>query len=215
MHFELLGVVSEAPLVTLDDMKEHAIVGHADDDKVLQRCISAAEGYVGHHTHRSLHLTRYRAFSRCWPADGLVTLRHGPARLIEAVQYVADDDTVTLIDPSRWSAKTIRDQGTLLLDTDLPSPKARRLDAVQIEYLAGYGVLPDMIDDGQYDAEYPVPYEDNPEGFDAAMANMQHAIRGIAAHFFENRESVVIGPGATEVPMFVQSLLDQVRLYHL
>ena len=72
-------------------------------------------------------------------------------------------------------------------DFDAPSVNTDRLDAVRIAFDAGYGAA------------------------DAVPQAIKQAILMIVAHWYEHRETVVVGTGAVDIPLGANALLSPFR----
>lgn len=117
---------------------------------------------------------------------GVITLPRAPVRSVTSVTYLdATGNTVTL-DPSRYAVTTgapgrVAPAFGTVWPATLP-----QIGAVRVRFVAGYG--PDAS---------------------AVPDNVKAAIRLMVGHWYENRESVVVGPGITcnELPQAVDHLL--------
>ena len=216
MYFEALQMLAQVDVVSLDEAKEQSIVAadNTDDDAQMYRCVLAAVRYAEQYTGRSLLLKRYRASAECWPCDRTATLLHGPVRLIESVAYKDIDGVDQVLPADAWQVMPRRGHGFLRFFDALPPLSPRHLDPVRIEYLAGYGPLP-SDDENSYAEGYPVEYASSNDLLLYAPDNIKHAIRGLAAFYYENREAVAVGTIATALPHFVAHILDQEMTFHL
>lgn len=167
----------------------------ASEDALLQGLIAAAQEYAEAFTHRALMPQTWdlKLDSFCDPAayeDGVIRLPKPPVSSVTSITYL---DTAGV-------SQTL---STSIYTTDFPSgPTAQRariteaygqvfpvtqstLNAVTIRFVAGYT------------SARLVPY------------SIKQAMKLLVGHWYQNRESVVvgIGIGAVQVPTAVEALL--------
>jgi uncharacterized phiE125 gp8 family phage protein len=109
---------------------------------------------------------------------------------IASITYLDNDGTTQTVDPLTYKLDrgTEVDQRIILRNGETwPSDEASESDTVAIAYVCGYG-----------------DEESVPEA-------IKTAIKLIANHWYENREAVIVGTGASEVPMSAKVQLDAYR----
>ena len=109
---------------------------------------------------------------------------------VESVTYLDGTGARQTLDPSLYAVDSNAEPARIVPapGTYWPATLWGRSDAVQVTYTAGYGTDPSDV-----------------------PASVQLAILGLVAHWYENRESVVLtsSPNAvTIVPQFVDELLE-------
>lgn len=202
-------------VVTLDEIKQHLIVDHDEDDVLITRYVLAAIAHAEAHCDRSFRVRRFQVTGDCWPCDG-VLLQYGPVRRVDEVNYYDTDGTQQTLDTSLWRVLPSRHGQRLVFYSSTPSTE-RRPDAVSIKYLAGYGALPGSSPDGQ-GLPYTLPIVlggDDGSRLDVNARlpdNVKHAIYMLVGHWYENRETVVVGTASSPVPMAAEALLDLERV---
>ena len=186
--------------VSLAEAKSHLRVDHDDEDTLIQAQIIAArewvEDYIGYVTvQRQLRLTLDYL-----PAGDTITLPRSKLISIDSVEYVDRDGVTQTWDASNYSADTYAEEGRLIRDpdSDWPNVRAQR-QAVIITYTAGWP------DDGASPPDYAANV---PESIKAA-------IKLTLGNLYENRESVIVGTIATELPLAVKSLLAAHRRIYI
>lgn len=174
-------------VINLNDLKEHLRVTISDDDALLTEKLDAAESHLEKFTGRAF-LTQTRTIH----FDGFcrsLELPVSPVQSITSVKYL-DQNLVeqTLSADSYLATPLNSDDPTYLYPADGTSwpSTARVRSAVTVTLQAGYGTADDV----------PAP--------------LCEAIKQLAAHWYENREAVLIGTQAFALPL---SLFDLVGPY--
>lgn len=195
MRLELSVAPSVEP-VTLAEAKAHCRIEHSDDDALVTALIIAARQSVEDFTNRALvNQTWKQFFDACeLPfAKREIWLRKVSVNSITSVKAYAADDTATTV-PSIDYFKS-GDRVVLKEGKSWPS-HGRQFDAVEIEYVAGYGAVA---------ANVPAP--------------IRQAILMLVAHYYENREAggdpVVKEVFDYEVPFGVRAILMPFRVYQI
>jgi uncharacterized phiE125 gp8 family phage protein len=178
-------VAPATALVSLDDIKAQVRVPHVDDDALLTALIEAAtsriDGYAG--------ILGRAIVSQTWTQDfdGFANdLRLPLGNLVSITDVKYYDATNTQQTASATLYSGLEDECgpyvTLKYGQAWPSTY-NRPDAVKVTWVCGYGAVVNV------------------------PAAVVHAVKMLAAHWYENREAVVIGDMASEVPLGVRSLL--------
>jgi len=204
-----LEILATSEAVALEDVKRHLIVEHEADDDLILSLMIAALGYAEHHCNKTILLRRMRAHSECWPADGYLCLPEGPVRLIESVSYIDSEQVRQVVAPEDWNSARRNDIDRIRLTGSTPSLSQSAMQLIEVEYIAGYGSIGQQAN--EYDADYPIVYGGNTGEFEDVPENIRQAIRLTVGHWYENRESVVLGTIASQVPMTAEHLLHQER----
>ena len=202
-------------VVTLDEIKQHLIVDHDEDDVLITRYVLAAIAHAEQHCDRSFRVRRYQVIGDGWPCDG-VLLQYGPVRTIEEVSYYDTDGAQQTLDTSLWRVLPSR-HGQRLVFYDAPPAAECRPDAISVKYLAGYGALPGSAPDG-YGLPYTLPFvlggdDGSRNDVNARLPdNVKHAVYMMVGHWYENREAVIVGSISSAVPMASEALLNLERV---
>lgn len=217
MQIQRLENVITDLVVTLEEAKQHLVVEHSDDDVLITRYVLAAIAFAEARTEQALRVRRYRAFGPCWPAQG-VQLLYGPVRQIESVQYTDTDGSVQTLATDLWQTLPYNGYQLLHFYDSPPWPKYGLLDAVSVTYLAGYGKLPGTTAN-EHGFPYTLPLVLGYSGGavqtdvnDRLPDNIRHAIYMLVGHWYENRESVVVGTANSAVAIAAEDLLHQERI---
>ena len=180
--------------VSLENIKAHLRIDHDDEDGLLAEYIKAATQQCERLIPgwRTFVATTYRLdLDRFPPGIQPLELPRPPLSSITTVAYAdIDNASQTLVEDTDFTTHTSTEQPGYLVpildswpETYIETSGVRMQNAVRITFVAGYASV----------ALVP--------------ASIKHAIRLLVAQNYENREAVIVGQTATEVPMAVKSLL--------
>lgn len=188
MATPVLIVGPQQPVVTLEEMKEHLRVDADDEDALIAGLRDAATEWVQTATDRQFVAATWR-LSRDRFHDIEIELPWPPLRSVASVKYYDTDNALRTLGTATYEVVTWKTPGRIRLAFGFAWPAtAIRQDAVKVEFVAGYGSAADV-----------------PE-----MAKA--AIKLLAAHWHENRETVGVA-NAAELPMGVQAIVQSLRAY--
>lgn len=197
MRLSLVTGPATEPL-TLAEAKAHARVAIAADDGLIAGYILAARSYLEEITGRAfLTQTWDYVIDGDWPwFNDLDARRH--YRLIQIPKVPVQSVTsITYVDPA--GAEQTLASNQYVVDTgcpiasvypaygvDWPDVRCQRA-SITVRFVAGWS-------------------NDFPDA-------LRQALLLLVGHFYENRESVVVGTIATELPMAVSALVAPYRVY--
>ncbi len=177
--------------VTLDEAKQHCRVDSDDteDDAVLTRLIKAATDMVEQQAGKAL-------LEQTW--NLLIAAPDGAGHLHLPLTPVISVDDISYFDRDNVSQSATVGDFQLYKDEDhawlepkqgnvWPATYARH-DAITVQFKAGFGAN-----------ETDVP------------ENLRQAVLLTVGHWFENREAIVVGTIAAEMPLTAQHLIDLSR----
>lgn len=180
--------------VTVAEVKAQCRIDSSSEDALLAIYIQAAREYAETFTRRAFCTQTLRGWLDVWPPDDKpwIYLPNPPLASVSSITYV-DSAGVT----QTWSSSNYVVDGNttttarigLAYGASFPTLRSGLQNAITVNWSAGYGAAA------------------------AVPAAIKQALLLIVAHWFENRESVVIGSIATNVPMAANSLLSSVRVY--
>lgn len=188
------GTEIPAEPLSLAETKLHLRVDSdvTDSDTLISALIQAAREWCENHTRRSFVRRTLELRMDCFPDE--IRLPRGPVASVTAVKYTVATEADTTLAASAYQTDLYGTPPRILpvFGGTWPVPKSGTLNAVLVEYEAGY----DPSDDS------PTDYGANiPQAIKAAM-------KLLVGHWYENRESVVLSNvQAIQVPMAVISLL--------
>lgn len=179
-------VVVTAPTVeplTVDEVQAWCRVTESAEAETLEALISEARRHVETLLGRALAAQTLAArFDRfpCW----VITLERPPVTSVTSLQYVDADGATQTLDPSMYLVDLHSEPARITPAYGEVWPCARcQMNAVTVTYVAGYASA----------AAVPGP--------------IRRAIAMLAAHWYENREAVLVGASAAEMPMQVRDML--------
>ena len=194
---EHILTLSTAPsaLLTTAEAKAHLRVDHNDDDTYIDGLVSAAaavldgpNGMVG----KALATQQWTLTRAPLYGAEILWLPVVPFGSVVSIAYydadnvqqtLATDEAIAAV----FSTAGSEDWGQVSPVTAWPAMYARA-DALTIVFSAGYGNPADV------------------------PANLLHAAKMLIGHWYENRETVVVGTIASELPMAVRALVDIHRI---
>lgn len=175
--------------VDLDDVKLHLKEDLDDNDLLIASLIRAARDYVEMYTRRVLVQTEYRMTFDYFPLCDQFHLVRSPLVSVVQVQYYDTDGTQQVLASSKYivsSGKSSPGRIALAPNEVWPDTEQGRIEAVSVDFTCGYTTIKDTF---------------------------KAAIKLLVAHWYENREAVVIGAKPEQVPMTVNMILDGERIY--
>lgn len=163
------------------------------DDSLIETAVQAAteelcgpngEGWLG----RALVAREYRLDLNGFPG-GALGIPLPPLQSVTGVSYLDGDGVEQVLDPAAYTVFTAGTPGTIrpAYNTAWPTSIRRGAGAVSVRFIAGY---PDPSD-------IPAP--------------IRQWIKARAGFFYENRESIISGTIATELPGF-PAMLENYRV---
>ncbi len=189
---QLKPVRTVAPGVDLIETaaaRKQCRVDHTEDDDTLAAMVRAATDFLD----GPEGILRVALLKQTWqdswsafPFEDRIRLTAEPLIAVTAVEYVAAGATTwSTLDADSYHAYT--DAGGVwveLAEGESWPDTATRPAAVRITYTAGFGVKASDV-----------------------PANIVHAAKLLTAHFYENREAVLVGVVPADLPMGVNALL--------
>jgi uncharacterized phiE125 gp8 family phage protein len=128
-----------------------------------------------------------------------ILLPRGPVIRIDSITYVANDGTVTTLDPSAYQLSPNEKPPAIYPPYSGYFPTPRYVpDSVKIKYTTGMGVDP-------ADSSSPLP--------SAVRQSVQMAIRFLVAHWYENREPIPVDVTPEKLPYGLEAMLWAARIY--
>lgn len=181
--------------VSLAEAKAHLRIDGTAEDGFIQSLIVTSRLHIEAALGLALIEQDWSWTLDAWPLEPGVALPMRPVSAIQSVRVVAADISHATVDPARYVLDGHGNPARLLPTTlPLPAP-AIPAQGIEIAFTAGYGSTP---------VDVPAP--------------IRHAILLLVAHWFENREPVVLGPrgtSAVRIPDTVSELLAPFRTARL
>jgi uncharacterized phiE125 gp8 family phage protein len=144
----LIPITPAAPIISLEDARQHLRIDHTDDNAYITTLIGVATTAVSERLERTLGVTTwdYRIDSGdiCWGFD--IRLPNPPLIEVVSVKCFDADNAEQTYPPANYRAFGIGGQGGIRLTGGASWPSSRHgPEAVTIRYKAGYEDVPEPI----------------------------------------------------------------------
>jgi uncharacterized phiE125 gp8 family phage protein len=188
-------VLTAAPAVepiTLADAKAQLRVDGTSEDAFIASLIVTSRLQIEAALGMALITQAWRWTLDAWPAGQAVELPIRPVQSVDALKVSRADGTQVTVPPSQYHVDGAANPARIVYaPSALPMP-GTIAQGIAVELTAGFGPVP---------ADVPPP--------------VRQALMMLVAHWFENREPVVIGAQAVAIPETVSSLLAPYRQVRL
>lgn len=176
------------PLFTKQEAKDFLKVDTTADDALIDSLIKAATQSCQIFTNKYFINTIVTQYSDNWIE--FYRLYKSPVIAITHVKYYDTNDTLQTLHPSNYILDNSSQPARIGISVDGTLPNlADRINAVEVKYSVGYGELS----------------SDVPEG-------IKQAVLITIGNWYENRQTVITGRTATELPLSSQYLLEQYKI---
>ena len=176
------------PLFTTQEAKDFLKVDTTADDALIDSLIKAATQSCQIFTNKYFINTIVTQYSDNWIE--FYRLYKSPVIAITHVKYYDTNDTLQTLHPSNYILDNSSQPARIGISVDGTLPNlADRINAVEVKYSVGYGELS----------------SDVPEG-------IKQAVLITIGNWYENRQTVITGRTATELPLSSQYLLEQYKI---
>jgi len=178
--------------VTLIEAKAHCRIDTSDDDGLIAGYIVAARSWLESQLGPLMTQTWDITFDYRWPWDGckfILRLPIRPVQSITSVTYVDENGVTQTLSASLYKAILNTPVAAIEKAYGASWPGVRAQPAaITVRAVCGYGPNPGDI-----------------------PAHLRQALLMLVGHFYEHRESVVIGQAPSSVPMSVEMLMSPSR----
>lgn len=188
--------VTSSPAVeplTVAEAKAHLRVDHTTDDSYIESLIKAARVTCENLQNRAYITQTRKLYLDDFPGVNCpIELPFAPLQSVSSLTYVDTDGTTQTWASSNYQVDAKAQPGTLepVDGVTYPLVYPNKRNAVIITYICGYGATSASI----------------PE-------SMRHAMRLLISDWYNQREDTVIGNIVNSIPMGVEALLWQDRIY--
>ncbi len=181
----------EQQAVTLDEVKSHLRVSHNDDDIYLSSLAAAATIHAENITGRRIITQSWNLYEDAWPGDVDIYIPFGTLQQVDHITYRNHLNEVTTWETSNYIVDLPGNLVRLAWDASWPAASdPYPVNPIEIRFTCGYGNHPQHV-----------------------PAALRLAILGLVAHWYASREPVVIGTIVSKMPLHVDQLLWQYRLF--
>jgi uncharacterized phiE125 gp8 family phage protein len=182
----VLGTAPAQEPLSVNEFREDHRIDNEDENSFIKRRIRAARLWVENHTSRSLFTTTWKLYFDSFPV--WFSLPRPPLASVTSIKYIDTGGNEQTLDSGVYTVDTNREPGRVVLAFGQSWPSTRAvINAVVVEYVAGWDDV-----------------EDIPQ-------NISDAVMLMTAHYYENREPVVVGTIVSKIPDSVRSLLASDR----
>jgi len=183
-----VDIAAAAAILTTAEAKTHLKVDTSADDTYIDNLISAATESAQIFTNRYFINTTITQHGDTW--SDISTLFKSKVSSITHIKYFDSDNSEQTLATSVWISDINHQPARIGLKPSQSFPSlADRINAVNCKYVVGYGSAA----------------SDVPEG-------IREAVLLIVGNWYENRQEVVVGRIATELPKSAQYLLEQYKI---
>ena len=163
--------------------KTYLRVEHSEEDSLIDNLIEAARVHVEMFTHRSLINTTFTLKLDAFPQE--IRTPRSPLSSVTSITYIDTNGASQTLSTDTYDVDTDTEPGRIFLKHNQDWPDTRGINnAVTVTFVAGYGSASTDI----------------PESLRAAVSML-------TAHYYEQREPVVVGTITGRIPMSVESLM--------
>ena len=164
-----------------------------DDDSYIERLIGSATELVENITGRKLITQKWNVFFDHWPEVDHFEIPFGKLQTVHSITYVESDNSLTTWNSNSYIVDSWSDPGKVVLAyaQQWPSVTLKPVNAICIQITCGYG-----------SDEILVPED------------LRHAIKLLLTHWYENRETVVVGTITGKIPKTVDSIVDHYKIWN-
>lgn len=177
--------------VSIAEAKAHCRISSDEDDALLAGYILAARQHVEGYTRRALiRQTWDLTIDDGWPE--IIVVPKPPLASVVSVSYIDTAGMPQLLAPSTYLVSVGGIEGRIGRAYGQSWPTVRReLDGIVVRFTCGYGTNP---------GDVPNP--------------LRQAMLLLIGHWHENRETIVTGTIATDLPHTVEALLFPFRVFY-
>jgi len=187
MKRSLKVITAGDAVLTLSEVKLHLKIDSSADDTLITNLISAATESCQEYTNRYFTTTVVEQYSDTF--DGVKQLYKSPVISITHIKYYDSNNSLQTWDAANYIVDNVSQPARIGLEVQKAYPIiADRMNAVVVKYSVGYGAAADV-----------------PQA-------IKSAILLTIGNLYENRQSVITGRTATELPLSSQYLLNQFKV---
>ena len=183
-----VNTLATNPLFTTADAKDFLKVDTTADDTLIDNLIKAATQSCEIYTNRYFLDTLVTQYADKW-AD-IENLYKSPVSSITHIKYYDSDDSLQTLAGTVYLLDEVSQPARIGLKPNQSYPNiANRINAIEVKYTVGYGTAASSV----------------PEA-------IRQAVLITIGNWYENRQTVITGRTATELPLSSQYLLNQYKI---
>lgn len=184
-----VNVAATVPLFTTAQAKQHLKIDTTADDTYIDNLITAATESCQIYTNRYFITTTVTQYSDSWKE--VASLYKSPVQELTHIKYYNSSDVLTTWEATEYILDEVSEPARIAVAVDysFPNLSTRELNRVEVKYKVGYGDAASDVPDG-----------------------IKQAVLLCIGNWYENRQSVITGRTATELPLSSQYLLNQYKV---
>ena len=183
-----VNTLATNPLFTTAEAKDFLKVDTTADDTLIDNLIKAATQSCEEYTNQYFLDTLVTQYSDNWLE--VYRLYKSPVSTLTHIKYYDSTDTLQTLTASNYILDNVSKPARIGLAVDGKLPTlADRINAVEVKYTVGYGENSTDVPDG-----------------------IKQAVLLTIGNWYENRQTVITGRTATELPLSSQYLLNQYKI---
>ena len=183
-----VNTLATNPLFTTAEAKDFLKVDTTADDTLIDNLIKAATQSCEIYTNRYFLDTLVTQYADKW-AD-IENLYKSPVSSITHIKYYDSDDSLQTLAGTVYLLDEVSQPARIGLKPNQSYPNiANRINAIEVKYTVGYGTAASSV----------------PEA-------IRQAVLITIGNWYENRQTVITGRIATELPLSSQYLLNQYKI---
>ena len=174
--------------ITLTEAKTHLKVDTTADDTFITNLIKSATSSAQEYTNRFFIATTIQQVGDKW--EDISNLLKSPVASVTNIKYVDTSGSLQTLSTDVYFVDDVNKPARIGLKPNQSYPEIiDRLNAVQVNYVVGLATGSDEVDEG-----------------------IRQALLLTIGNWYQNRQAVVTGTIATELPMNAKFLLDQYKI---
>ena len=174
--------------ITLTEAKTHLKVDTTADDTFITNLIKSATSSAQEYTNRFFIQTTIQQVGDKW--EDISNLFKSPVASVTVIKYVDPSGSLQTLSTDVYFVDDVNKPARIGLKPNQSFPEIiDRLNAVQVNYVSGLAAGADEVDEG-----------------------IRQALLLTIGNWYQNRQAVVTGTIATELPMNAKFLLDQYKI---
>tara|TARA_R100000781_G_scaffold81963_1_gene50526 strand:+ start:488 stop:1069 length:582 start_codon:yes stop_codon:yes gene_type:complete len=183
-----VNTLATNPLFSTADAKDFLKVDTTADDTLIDNLIKAATQSCEIYTNRYFLDTLVTQYADKWV--DIENLYKSPVSAITHIKYYDSDDSLQTLAGTVYLLDEVSQPARIGLKPNQSYPNiANRINAIEVKYTVGYGTAASSV----------------PEA-------IRQAVLITIGNWYENRQTVITGRIATELPLSSQYLLNQYKI---
>jgi len=194
-HFALsIETAPTAAAITTADAKTHLRVDISEDDSYIDLLVTAATTKLEVDTGLSLITQTWNLKLDHWPTGVCepIKMPKAPLQSVVSITYTDENGDVQTMDAADYRVDGDSFPARITPAFNVSWPTIRHITgSITIQFVCGYGAAGSSIEQ-----------------------DLIHALKMLIGHWYENRESVVIGTITSSVPQAYDSLIEPHKLWN-